>query len=124
MLSRWSCSALEIYPLLPVSSRQLLYALTLARGWALHTYPADHAWFFNPLAWQFLFVIGASLGYAPRTSAVHARVPTWLSAAWRSPLPPASPLISLSWTLHWLYDPFPPLLAKALLEPHSSIRPT
>ena len=29
----------------------------------LHTFPNDTGWFFNPLAWQFLFVLGASLGH-------------------------------------------------------------
>ncbi len=33
--------------------------------WAvtLHTYPSGDGWFFNPLAWQFLFVLGAALGH-------------------------------------------------------------
>ena len=44
-------------------------ALTLLRGWAPTTFPADHAWFFNPLAWQFLFVIGATAGYSRVTGA-------------------------------------------------------
>jgi hypothetical protein len=28
-----------------------------------HTFPDGDSWFFNPLAWQFIFVLGASLGY-------------------------------------------------------------
>ena len=28
-----------------------------------HTFPYGNGWFFNPLAWQFLFVLGASLGH-------------------------------------------------------------
>ena len=41
-----------------------VYALTLSQGWALHTRPSHEVWFFNPLAWQFLFVIGATAGHA------------------------------------------------------------
>jgi len=41
-------------------------ALYLAvQVWAVtpHTFPSGEGWFFNPLAWQFLFVLGASLGH-------------------------------------------------------------
>jgi len=33
--------------------------------WAVapHTFPNGEGWFFNPLAWQFLFVLGASVGH-------------------------------------------------------------
>ena len=41
-------------------SRSLSMLLTLRRGWAFHTYPDNQSWFFNPLAWQLLFVIGAT----------------------------------------------------------------
>ncbi len=36
--------------------------------WALapHTFPGGEVWFFNPLAWQFLFLCGAALGH-PQT---------------------------------------------------------
>ncbi|HXP31223.1 MAG TPA: OpgC domain-containing protein [Stellaceae bacterium] len=105
--------ALEKYPLVPVCVSAALYALTLARGWALHTYPADHTWFFNPLAWQFLFVIGASLGYAAVDEHHVSRVPTWLSRL-AAVIAAGVAVISLSWTLHWVFDPFPPLLAKQL----------
>jgi hypothetical protein len=36
----------------------LLYVLTLAFGWNLPAFP-DGYWFFNPFAWQLLFVFGA-----------------------------------------------------------------
>lgn len=39
-----------------------LYLFAHRKGYNLSTYP-DGEWLFNPLAWQFLFVIGACLGY-------------------------------------------------------------
>jgi hypothetical protein len=41
-------------------------------GISPHGYPGNQTWFFNPLAWQFLFVIGAACGY--RRSAEHSIV--------------------------------------------------
>ena len=104
---------LRKHPLLPMAPSALLYGLTLLRGWAPHTLPAHETWFFNPLAWQFLFVIGATAGY----SRVDGQWPffegkwfTWLSVA----VAGVFAVVSLTWTIHWLYDPFPPLLAKQL----------
>ncbi len=39
-----------------------LYAATWAFNLQFPTYPADGFWFFNPFAWQFLFVAGAVVG--------------------------------------------------------------
>jgi hypothetical protein len=41
-----------------------LYALVQVMGWQVPGYPEGATWFFNPLAWQFLFVIGAVMGYS------------------------------------------------------------
>ena len=41
-----------------------LYAAVQFTGWQTHGYPEGATWFFNPLAWQFLFVIGAVVGYS------------------------------------------------------------
>src|SRR5918998_2587794 len=47
----------------------LLYVLTWWFGWNLPSFPSGH-WFFNPFAWQLLFVFGAwcALGGADRLS--------------------------------------------------------
>ena len=42
--------------LLPLSLT--LYALTLVTGLNLPTWPVEGRWFFNPMAWQFMFVLG------------------------------------------------------------------
>lgn len=98
---------------LPLAISAALYVLTLSNGWALHTWPANHVWFFNPLAWQFLFVIGATLGY----DRIRGHVPlpgAKLVALAAIAVAAIFALISLSWTAHWIYEPFPPLFAKAL----------
>ena len=74
--------------------------------WNMPGYPEGRLWYFDPFAWQFLFAIGVSIGFA-RTK----------QRAWR----PASPtlpraalafaiiagLISMSWTLHETMNWFP-----------------
>jgi hypothetical protein len=70
-------------------------------------------WFFNPLAWQLLFVIGAACSFAGITGRPLTPFSRWL-------LGPAvvvvivSAVVKLSWTIHGVYDPFPALLLKPL----------
>ena len=45
-------------PTLTLAASGTLYALVRICGWDISAYP-DGAWFFNPLTWQFLFVLGA-----------------------------------------------------------------
>ncbi len=45
-------------PHFALAGSALLYVLTWRFGWNLPAYPSGH-WFFNPLAWQLLFVFGA-----------------------------------------------------------------
>jgi hypothetical protein len=97
--------------LLPLLVSLVLYVLTLRRGWALHTYPEQQPWFFNPLAWQFLFVIGASLGFGRADGRPRPPLPRWLTGA-AAIVAAIIAVISLSWLVHWAYDPFPPLFLK------------
>src|SRR5882724_8136087 len=81
---------------------------------ALAAYPGpDHVWFFNPFCWQALFFLGAWCGWR----GVRGGIP-WLTNRWLVWLAAASALAGLlirsSWTLHWLYDPFPALFGDAL----------
>ena len=103
--------ALEASPLLTCLASALLYGLTLTLGLALHTYPANHAWYFNPLAWQFLFVIGATCGFARAKGVVPLPIPRWITGA-AVAIAACFLLISLSWMAHWWYDPFPPLFLR------------
>ncbi|HZB92630.1 MAG TPA: OpgC domain-containing protein [Stellaceae bacterium] len=99
-----------LWALLPSAA---LYALTLRHGWGLPAYP-EHLWYFNPLAWQFLFVIGASAGHAR----VSGRWPfphgAWLSQA-AVAIVGICALINLTWLAHWIWPAFPAVLAKPLL---------
>jgi hypothetical protein len=87
--------------------------LTLRQGWAFHTRPSHDVWFFNPLAWQFLFVIGATAGYAGVTGIWPFPRAKWTGQA-AIVLAVVIAAINFSWTLHWIWDPFPPLFAKLL----------
>ena len=91
---------------------------------ALTAYPGpDRVWFFNPLAWQALFVLGAWLGWRSNHGGVpylNRSWPTWLAAG----LALIAFVIRFNWTLHDLYDPIPvavsintlwPLLSKSNL---------
>jgi len=104
---------LRVHRLLPFAVSATLYAATLFWGWTPHTYPAGAPWFFNPLAWQFLFVIGATAGFSRVTG-----VWPFPSGQWFRMLAIVvagfCALVSLDWTIHWLYDPFPLVLAKQL----------
>lgn len=55
------------WPWVAVGLSLMLYAGVQRWGFNLPTYPSG-VWFFNPLAWQLLFVLGACLGY-PRAAA-------------------------------------------------------
>jgi hypothetical protein len=55
------------WPMLALGSSLALYVLTWQFGWNLPAYP-EGSWYFNPFAWQLLFVFGAwcALGGAKR----------------------------------------------------------
>jgi hypothetical protein len=100
--------ALERHPLLPGLLSAILYVLAYTRGWALHTFPDHRVWFFNPLTWQLLFVVGASLGHLRARGHPPFRPPRW--AAWPAMAVAATiAAISLTWMAHWIYEPSPPL---------------
>jgi hypothetical protein len=52
-------------PMLLLGSSFALYAITRATGLNFQSWIAGEVWFFDPFAWQFLFMIGAVLSYAP-----------------------------------------------------------
>jgi hypothetical protein len=98
--------------LLVLAPSAALYVAVQIFDISVTAYPEGH-WYFNPLAWQFLFVSGAVLAH--------------LNAGGRDLTPmlrfvfPAAALIFLaalvvrvSWTWHTLWEPVPPLLLKQL----------
>jgi|HubBroStandDraft_6_1064221.scaffolds.fasta_scaffold180677_2 hypothetical protein len=57
-------AAIARHPMYALVPSGMLYALTHVMGWQMPGYPDGATWFFNPLAWQFLFVIGAVVGHS------------------------------------------------------------
>jgi hypothetical protein len=60
-------------PVLLLCASFVLYAATRATGLNFQSWIAGEVWFFDPFAWQFLFMIGAVLSYAP---------PRWPRVRW------------------------------------------
>ena len=52
------------WPLSVLVPSLLLYLAVQIFSISVPAYPEGHVWYFNPLAWQFLFVAGAVLGHA------------------------------------------------------------
>jgi hypothetical protein len=75
---------LQFRATLALAASVLLYALTWEFGWNMPSYPSGH-WYFNPFAWQLLFVFGAwcALGGAQRLSPVlRSKVTLAIAAAY------------------------------------------
>jgi hypothetical protein len=90
-----------------------LYAATEILGLSVHGYPDNQVWFFNPLAWQLLFVIGATCGYARISGRNLWPAGRWLLAS-AVLIVAASAIINLSWTIHGVHESFPAVLLKQL----------
>lgn len=97
-------------PTLALGLSVLLYALTWEFGWNLPAYPSGY-WFFNPLAWQLLFVFGAwcALGGAARLSwLLRSRVTLTIAIAYL--------VFAFLITLTWHIPRYAPLVPKWLAE--------
>jgi lysophospholipase L1-like esterase len=115
---------LAVFPLILVLLRRslwaallpsfLLYAAIQVWGYAPKGYPPGQHWFFNPLAWQFLFVIGAALGFARATGQPRLLPLRWGPAAAAIAVLAGCVVIDLSWTLHGIWDRIPALFLKQL----------
>jgi hypothetical protein len=106
---------LRLQPLSVLIPSFLLYAVVQATDLAVPAYPEGHVWYFNPLAWQFLFTAGAALGLrrtalSPHRHAPYARM--WLLMA--MVIIGAGFIIRLSWTIHGVWDASPGFLLKYL----------
>jgi len=76
-----------------------LWAAANLFGWNLAGFPEGRLWYFNPYAWQFLFVIGATWGHLSRS---RTSLPSFL--AWLPPVAVVACVLAgalhLSWILH------------------------
>src|SRR5207302_3815403 len=90
-----------------------IYLAVQILGISVPAYPPGHVWYFNPLAWQFLFVAGAVLAI-PNSAGVAA-------TDWRRSVYPAAVVvfvaalvIKVSWTVHGVWESFPGLFLREL----------
>ena len=99
--------------LLVLAPSALLYIAVQVFDLAVPIYPEGHVWYFNPLAWQFLFVSGAVLGdRATRGDGVSELVR--LAYPLALAVFGAAFVVKLSWTLHGAWPAIPGLLLKEL----------
>jgi hypothetical protein len=97
---------------LALGASVLLYVLTWEFNWNMPSYPSGH-WYFNPFAWQLLFVFGAwcALGGAQRLSGVlQSRITLALAVAYLA----FAFVITLTWYLPGMSQYIPPRLEEVI----------
>jgi hypothetical protein len=100
-------------PLLVSAASLLLYLAVQVFGLSVPAYPEGSTWYFNPLAWQFLFISGAVLGQTARRGQSLARLSRMLMPVAIGVLAVAV-TVRLSWTLGGLWHRIPALFLKEL----------
>ncbi|HLI11480.1 MAG TPA: OpgC domain-containing protein [Alphaproteobacteria bacterium] len=108
--------ALERWPAWVIAISAFLYGFTQATHINFPGYPPGEVWFFNPFAWQFLFVIGALLGRVHGSPQPAVPPRPWLLAVAGAYLLFALAVV-LSWHLPRLQGHFPPPWLGAILYP-------
>ncbi|WP_245481237.1 OpgC domain-containing protein [Bradyrhizobium sp. LVM 105] len=91
----------------------LLYAMVHVFGWVVPAWP-DKVWFFNPLAWQLLVVLGAWYVIAGKRiwPLMSCRVMLVFAVLYLT----LSLVVALSWWVTALQDLVPPAFAKVIYE--------
>ncbi len=99
--------------LLVLAPSALLYLTVQVFNISVPAYPEGHVWFFNPLAWQFLFIAGAVLGERAGRS---ARLVDLVRLAYPVAVVvfTAAVVVRLSWTIHGVWPATPALFLKEL----------
>ncbi|MBV8336646.1 MAG: OpgC domain-containing protein, partial [Alphaproteobacteria bacterium] len=88
----------------------LVYVFVQVTSISVPAYPEGHIWYFNPLAWQFLFTAGAALGLGRPL----LQRPTGALLAVALVIAATSLIVKLCWTIHGVWDSFPGVLLKEL----------
>jgi hypothetical protein len=100
-----------------------LYLAVQIFGIPVAAYPEGSTWYFNPLAWQFLFVSGAVLAYLNARGRDFTRL-LRLAFPIAAVIFVAALVVRMSWTWHALWEPVPALLLKQLWPaPKDSLSP-
>ncbi|HXO02533.1 MAG TPA: OpgC domain-containing protein [Stellaceae bacterium] len=104
---------LRRHPMVALIPSALIYLEVQIFDVDMPAYPPGSVWTFNPLAWQFLFVLGAVLGHADTRSSGRAKL---LALAYWPALAIAALalVIRLSWTFHGIWDAVPALFQHQL----------
>ncbi len=106
-------TGLRLRPVIVLLGSLALYIAVQFTDLSLPAYPAGREWYFNPLAWQFLFVAGAALSLHKDWVACRFRRQPWLLPL-AAIIIGAAGIIRLSWTIHGLWDAIPGLLLADL----------
>ncbi len=100
-------------PLVVLVPSALIYLAVQVFNIDVPAYPPGVVWTFNPLAWQFLFVLGAALGLGLTRGSRQARLAR--IAYWPALVIAALVfVIRLSWTFHGFWDAVPALFLRHL----------
>ncbi len=83
----------------------VLWAVAILLHWNLPGFPEGRLWYFNPLAWQFLFTIGVAMGLR----GADMPWPRWLPAAALG-FAAVAALLAANWTLHAAFPRVPNLV--------------
>ena len=99
-------------PRLVLAGSALLYLASRIFQWNLPTYPEGGVWYFNPFAWQFLFVLGGAVQRYRQTGGGLPSSRVLLAASILYLL--VSLVLALSWRIAWLGALMPTLLGEFL----------
>lgn len=101
------------WPWATLAASVAFYALIRVKGWNLPAHPPGKEWYFNPLAWQIVFYLGAALAAAGGIGERLRPVRTPLVAAAVLYLL-FSLLVALSWQIAWLGLRMPDWLGRII----------
>jgi hypothetical protein len=101
------------HPLLVLAPSFLLYLAVQVLDLSVPAYPDGRVWYFNPLAWQFLFTAGAVLGHGAGSGQRWHRLGRTLLPLCVAVLA-AGLVVRSSWSLHNLWAPIPALFVGEL----------
>ena len=79
---------------------------------SVSAYPEGHVWYFNPLSWQFLFVLGAVLGNRSQDAGVAGLMKAAFPVA--AVIFVAALVVKVSWTIHGVWEGLPGFFLKEL----------
>jgi hypothetical protein len=127
---------LLVFPLFMVAMRRhillalipsaLIYAYARLTELNLPGFTDNDWWFFDPFAWQFLFVIAACAGYARAEGRPSFPRSGWLAKGlilWAIAVTVGGMAIQLSWTGHMLNPRIPGILFQTMYPLHKTLLP-